>query len=179
MSLQTLHLKGFHSPFLFAFFICFFSHESSVRFTVIGICSHNKEDVNSASVGLMPETSRPVLWMPYSKENLHLLKHDLICVCERIIKCFWSNTQFCVMGDSAIWCEFVLCDVLSGLAPSGLAPNVSWAHSRIYMNRRNLITNVKNAIALLTGTDRKWVHLGKILKFYQESPIPIQNPDSI
>lgn len=51
---------SFSLPFFLLFFVSFFSHESSVRFTVIGICSHNKEDVKSASGELMPETSHPM-----------------------------------------------------------------------------------------------------------------------
>lgn len=39
-------------------------------------------------------------------------------MCERKMKCFASNAQFCVMGVSAVWCEFVLWDALSGLAPN-------------------------------------------------------------
>lgn len=173
MSLQTLHLKGFHSPFLFAFFVCFFSHESSVRFTVVGICSHNKEDVNSASGELMPETSRP---MQSSKGNLHLVKHDLLM-------CVWEENKVLLqaMHSPLLWVivQFgvSLCSGMHSVVRHQI--KFSWEHSRIYMSRRNLITIVKNAIALLMGTDRKWVHLGKILKFYQESPIPVQNPDSI
>lgn len=53
------------------------------------------------------------------------------------------------MGDGAVWCEFVLWDALSGLAPS----KSFLTHSGTYMNRLQL--NVKNMIALLMGTDRK------------------------
>lgn len=174
MSFQTLH---FILPFLlFAFFVCFFSHESSVRFTVIGICSHNKEDVKSASGELMPETSCTMSWMQCSKGNLHLLKHDLlICVWEK------KKSLFQAMQSSVLWviaqCGVSLCSGMHSVVWHQI--KVSWPHSRTYMNRRNLITNVKNVIALLMGTDTKWVHLGKILTSYQESPIPVQNPDSI
>ena len=83
--LQTLELKRFHSLFFF-FLMCFFSHESSVRFTVVGIQSHNKEDVKSASGKLVPETSHPVSWTLCSKENLRLLQRGFpmsLCVWEK------------------------------------------------------------------------------------------------
>lgn len=40
-----------------------------------------------------------------------------MCVREKEIA-FSSNAEFCVMGDSTVWCEFVLWDALSGLAPN-------------------------------------------------------------
>lgn len=112
--------KGFILPFfLFAFFVCFFSHDSLVRFTVIGICSHNREDVKSASGELMPEISCPILWMQCSKGTFIFSKTTFWCVCEREKwSTFANHAQFCVRGVSGVWCEFVLWDTLSGLAPN-------------------------------------------------------------
>lgn len=72
MKFETFCVSVYHSlyrhcdgkslilPFFSSLFSVLFPHESSVRFTVLGIYSHNKEDVKSASGKLMPETSHPM-----------------------------------------------------------------------------------------------------------------------
>lgn len=74
-----------------------------------------------------------------------------------------------IMGVSAVWCEFVLWDALSG------APNKSFLSTQQNLDEQKEFNNKCGKLLYLWEQwDRKWVHLGKTVKFYQESPIPVQ-----